>query len=149
MPCKCNPKFEISALKKFIYLVLEKSLQTIKNHFEFSIFHFKYTLKTHLQTRENKVLKIVSNAFSFLLKTLNFPLKQFIKFFQFPTHLKLNSLRYFGSGKFISLNLLHTLSFISLFLKNTKNIFLNLFNNRIYFYRLQINFASRAKKLNL
>jgi hypothetical protein len=147
MPCKHDTKLEISAFKKFIYLVLEKSFLLLKNHFEFSIFPFKYTLRTHLQTHENKISKISSNAFSFFSKILNFHLKQFINFFHYHNRLKSNCFGYFISSKFSILNLMHTLRVLPLFLKPSKNFFSNLFNKKHYFQCLQINFALMPRKL--
>jgi hypothetical protein len=149
MPCRHDTKLEISVLNKSIYLALEKFFLLLKNHFEFSIFPFAYIIKNCFQTHKNKISKISSNEFSLLPKNLNFylKLKQFINFFQFRNHLKLNFLGYFISSKFIILNLLHTLRVLPLFLKPSKNFFSNLFNKKHYFQCLQIDFALMPRKL--
>jgi hypothetical protein len=148
MPCKHNIKFKNFSNEKVISLLLEKYFFPIKNHFGFSIFSFAYIIKNCFQTPKNKISKIISNAFSFLSKILNFSLNQFINFFPYHNPLKLNCLRYFIAGHFSILNLLYALRLLPLFLKHSKNFFSNLFNKRNYFHYLQINFIEISLEAN-
>jgi hypothetical protein len=100
-----------------------------------------YIFKIYLQTRENKILKIVLHGFSFLSKNLDFPLKRLIRFFQYCN--------YSITDNLTTLNPAHILRLIKLFFKNPENFFSNLFYKRNYFQYLQINFTLMSRKLNL
>jgi hypothetical protein len=149
--CKHNAALENLSISKAICLPSEKSFKGMKNPFELFILSFNYIFKIYLQTRKNKISKIISNEFSPLLKILNFhlKLKQFINFFQCRNHLKTNHFKYFILSALAILNLLYISRPITLFFKNLKNFFPNLFNKRNYFHRLHLHFALMFGKLNL